>query len=158
MARAENPGGVWGGDTPPQYRESSPRRANDSKWSGQFQQIRKKLPPNHLITKCNTVLFVGQYEGHALFVGHCSYIPPQKWNPSFGPDHGTHGSREEYLWTTAHTKCARPESKATLKIYFLTAYAPIRLLPRSLASGSLAPQQPCLRYIYNSKYQNITGI
>ena len=74
-----------GGDTPPQYRESSPRRANDSKWSGQFQQIRKKLPPNHLITKCNTVLFVGQYEGHALFVGHCSYIPPQKWNPSFGP-------------------------------------------------------------------------
>ena len=29
--RAETPGGVWGGDTPPQYRESSPRRANGSK-------------------------------------------------------------------------------------------------------------------------------
>ena len=58
--RAETPGGggVWEGDTP--------------------LQIRKKLPPNHLITKCNTVLFVGQYKGHALFVGHCSYIPPQK--------------------------------------------------------------------------------
>ena len=79
VSRAETPGGVWGGDTPlPQSRESSPRRANDSKLSGQFLQIRKKLPPNHIITKSNTVLFVGQYKGHALFVGHCSYIPPQK--------------------------------------------------------------------------------
>ena len=78
MVRAEIPGGVWGGlYTPPQSRENSPRRANDSKLSGQFLQIRKKLPPNHLITKCNTVLFVGQYKGHALFVGHCSYIPPK---------------------------------------------------------------------------------
>ena len=83
--RAETPGGVWGGDTPPQSRESSPRRANDSKLSGQFLQIRKKLPPNHIITKSNTVLFVGQYKGHALFVGHCSYIPPPKVEPKFRP-------------------------------------------------------------------------
>ena len=42
------PGGVWRGDTPLQSRESSPRRANDSKSSGQFLQMRKKLPPNVL--------------------------------------------------------------------------------------------------------------
>ena len=37
-------------------------------------------------------------------------------------NHRTRDSGEEYLGTIAHTKCARPESKATLKIYFLTAY------------------------------------
>ena len=69
-------GGGMGGDTPPISRKLTS--------SGKQQQIvgpisanKKKLTPNHLITKCNTVLFVGQYKGHALFVRHCSYIPPK---------------------------------------------------------------------------------